>query len=167
MHSLILESNLAPVFDVFGSIFWYVIVIIFGPILDQFWKPKWTQNRWKIDSKFDQIFSRILEWFLDRFWSIEHAARNTAAAPFSRRSSLEWPYKIWILLLSIGHLCCIFGVFWEVLVTILGALGVHFGSQNGSFWVPGVPLAPWKTQSSKSPEKELKKEAPGHIRTSI
>ena len=68
---------------------------------------------------------------------IEHAARNTAAAPFCRRSSLEWPCKIWILLLSIGRLCCIFGVCWGVLVTILGALGAHFGSQNRSFWVPG------------------------------
>ena len=61
---------------------------------------------------------------------IEHAARNTAAAPFCRRSSLEWPCKIWILLLSIVRLCCIFSVCWGFLVTILGALGVHFGSQN-------------------------------------
>ena len=98
---------------------------------------------------------------------IEHAARNTAAAPFCRRSSLEWPCKIWILLLSIGRLCCIFGVCWGVLVTILGALGAHFGSQNRSFWVPGGPLAPWKTEFRKKAEKEVKKEAPGYRTTSI
>ena len=86
---------------------------------------------------------------------IEHAARNTAAAPFCRRSSLEWPCKIWILLLSIGRLCCIFGVCWGVLVTILGALGAHFGSQNRSFWVPGGPLALRKNQSRKRPQKWL------------
>ena len=84
---------------------------------------------------------------------IEHAARNTAAAPLWRRSSLEWPCKIRILLLSIGRLCCIFGVSWGLLVIILGALGVHFGSQTRSFWLPGRPLAPWQNQTRKKMSK--------------
>ena len=86
---------------------------------------------------------------------IEHAARNTAAAPFWRRSSLEWPSKIRFLVLRIGRLCCIFGVCWGLSVTILGALGVHFGSQNRSFSVPGGALG---TLTKLSPKKEAKKE---------
>ena len=108
-----------------------------------------------MESKIGQLFCLISPQFLKRFSMIEHAARNTAAAPFRRRSSLVWPCKLRVLLLSIGRLCCIFGVCWGVLVTILGALGAHFGSQNRSFWVPGGPLAPRKNQSRKRVQKML------------
>ena len=60
-----------------------------------------------------------------------------------------------ILLLSIGRLCCIFGVSWGLLVIILDFRGlilgvkiVYFGSLGG----------PWHREKT-SPEKELKKEA--------
>ena len=52
---------------IFRFIFLYVFWITFGAILYQFCEPKWSQNRSKINSKFDQNFSRIFEWFLDRF----------------------------------------------------------------------------------------------------
>ena len=61
----ILESFLVKISMKFLLIFVYVFWITFGAILEQFWEPEWIQNRLKIDSKFDQQFSRILEWFLD------------------------------------------------------------------------------------------------------
>ena len=57
--------------------------------------------------------------------------------------------KIRIMLLSIGRLCCIFGVSWDLLVTILGASGVHFGSPNRLFRIPGRPLARRYNQSRR------------------
>ena len=63
----ILEPFLVNFSMKFLLIFVYVFWITFGAILDQFWEPEWILNRLKIDSKFDQNFSRILEWFLDRF----------------------------------------------------------------------------------------------------
>ena len=84
--------------------------------------------------------------------NIEHAARNTAAAPLWRRSSWEWPCKIRILLLSIGRLCCIFGVSWGLLVIILGALRVHVWAKLVHFGSLGGTWHPEKA----SPEKELK-----------
>lgn len=77
-------------------------------------------------------------------------------ASIRRNASLVWPCNIWRLLLSIDRLCFIFGVSWAIVITIFGAVGVRFGSQNRSFWVPESLLAPWKTKYRKDPEKEIK-----------
>ena len=72
---------------------------------------------------------------------IEHAARNTAAAPFWRRSSLERTCTIRILLLNIG---LFWNRVWNHFGWLLGSLGHHFGSFGESFWEPkSLILAPW------------------------
>ena len=74
MHSLILDSNLAPFFDVF----WIDFLIRF---LDHFWghfglisganmEPKSMKNRYKIRSKFQSDFGVVIGTFLVNFGSV-------------------------------------------------------------------------------------------------
>ena len=62
------------------------LVRFFGSLLESFWINLVSQNGTKIDKK---MIHNSIEISVGFAWSIEHAARNTAAAPFCRRSSLE------------------------------------------------------------------------------
>ena len=76
---------------------------------------------------------------------IKHAARNTAAAPLRRRSSLERPCKIRFFLLSIGRLWNnIWNHFGSHFRMLQGSLGHHLESFGNTLWAPKLlMLASW------------------------
>ena len=150
------QSDFGSIFDGFWLPFWAHFGPILTPKIDQksrsifvgkrdglridFLGVRGTKNSSGESPKDQQDTDRYRSVCFTRpavLRRIEHAARNTAAAPFCRRPSLEWPYKIWILLLRIGRLC-----------SFLVSLGVSwspFWQLGGPFWEPeSFILVPWE-----------------------
>ena len=106
MHSLILESNLAPFFDVF----WIDFLIRFcdhfwshfGPILGAKMEPKSMKNRFKIRSKFQSDFGVVIGPCLVNFDRMLSTLRlqkwwsRVGEVLFLRKSRFSDQIRFWI-----------------------------------------------------------------------